>query len=324
VKALRAGSMELRSNEQRLPPPWISPAAGSPDRRLPKVIYTSRRRAPTLWTPTQTATELWLTPYDTATTTIATGVSQIRDKKLGLERVFDQATGGAQPTMGNPLNGKNGLTFNGSQWLTSSSSAATWNFLHTAAGAGATIVAVWRAGNTADPNALYGLLGNNAGASANHGFSVFFDDRAPVGRNLRAGALITRGVGSQDAAVNLSGDNAHPANTPVIITHIGDPSNATPANRSIITVNGGAEIKNNSLTNAPSSANASFLLDLGTLGNGASRLVGVIWEIVILPPGTSLATVQLVQGYLAGPVAGWNLQSLLPVGHPYKSAAPTG
>jgi hypothetical protein len=43
VKALRAGSMELRSNEQRLPPPWISSAAGSPDRRVQKVIHVSRR-----------------------------------------------------------------------------------------------------------------------------------------------------------------------------------------------------------------------------------------------------------------------------------------
>lgn len=276
---------------------------------------------PTLWTPSLATTELWLTPHDTATATIATGVSQIRDRKLGAGRVFDQATGGAQPGLGSPLNGKNGLTFNGSQWLTSSSSTI-WNFLHTAAGAGATIVAVWQAGNSADPNALHGLLGNNAAQSANHGFSLFFDDRLPSGRNLRAGALITRGVSGQFTALNLSADNAHPPNTPAIITHIGNPGNGTATNRSAITVNGGAEIKNNTDLNAASSANASHPLQLGAIGNNASPLVGVIWEIVVLPPSTSLATVQLVQGYLAGP-AGFNLQNLLPVGHPYKSAAPT-
>jgi hypothetical protein len=315
--------MESRNDGLRFPPPWITPAAGLPNREVQPVIIVPRRRGgTTLWTPTQTATEWWGAPYDTATTTIATGVSQLRDRK-GNGRNFNQATSGTQPTITpNALNGKAGLTFNGSQWLTSTSSAATWNFLHTAAGAGATIVAVWKAGNSSNPNAVYGLLGTNGAFSANTGFYLLYDDRVSPPRNDRALVLISRGTSGQVTAVNLTADNAHPSGTPVIISHIGNPGSAIAANRSIIRING-VSIQNNIDTFTAATGNASFQMQLGALGNNTLPLTGEIYEIVILPPGTNLATVQLVEGYLAGPVAGWNLQSILAADHPYKVNAPT-
>ncbi len=315
--------MESRNDGLRFPPPWITPAAGLSNREVQPVIIVPRRRVGTTpWTPTQTATEWWGAPYDTATTTIATGVSQLRDRK-GNGRNFDQATSGTQPTITpNALNGKAGLTFNGSQWLTSASSAATWNFLHTAAGAGATIVAVWKAGNSSNPNAVYGLLGTNAGVSANTGFYLIYDDRVSSSRNDRALVLISRGTSGQSTALNQTADNAHPGGTPVIISHIGNPGSAIAANRSIIRING-VSIQNNIETFAAATGNASFQMQLGALGNNTIPLTGEIYEIVILPPGTSLVTVQLVEGYLAGPVAGWNLQSILAADHPYKVNAPT-
>jgi hypothetical protein len=162
-------------------------------------------------------------------------------------------------------------------------------------------------------------MGNNAGASANHGFSLLFDDRASASRNERAIALATRG--GSDTTVNMTADLAHPPNTPVIITHIGDTGAAAAANRSILRING-VTIQNNTLTNAASSADATFALQLGTIGNNIIPLVGDLWELVILPFWTSLDTVQRVEGYLAGPVEGWNLQSILAAGHPFKSAPP--
>ena len=285
------------------------------------MIFVQRRRS-ILWTPTNTTTESWLAPYDSSTTTIVSGAfTEVRDRK-GNGRNFPSAAGSRPTITANALNGKASMSFNGSQWLTFSGAAAVWNMFHTAAGAGATVVAVWRAGTNSDPNAAYALLGNSAIAAANHGFGVIYDDRVGSSRNNAVVGQIVRGVSGQPTAQNVSANNTHPVNAPVIITHIGNPGNATAASRSILRVNGTA-IQNNTFTNAPSSTNASFPLQIGAAGNNASPLVGDIYEVVILPPGTVLATAERVEGYLAGPVAGWNLQGSLAAGHPYKFAAPT-
>jgi hypothetical protein len=164
-----------------------------------------------------------------------------------------------------------------------------------------------------------GLLGNTGGTTNSHGSCLIFDDRSSATRNERVVAVTSRGASGFATAVNVSADLAHPPNTPVVITHISNPG-AAPANRSIIRVNG-VSIQNNTDTNAASSANAPSALQLGTAGNNLFPLVGEIWEIVILP-GTSVSTAELVEGYLAGPTE-WNLQGSLTAGHPYKSAAPT-
>ena len=237
-----------------------------------------------LWTPTLLRPALWLDAADLSTISTATGVSEWRDKGPNGRNVA-QGTGGTQPTltpMG--LNGRNVLSFSGSQYLTSVSAASTWNFLHTTNGS--SVFAVWRAGNVSDPNALYGLLGTNAVASANHGFALFFDDRSSASRNERALAQTVRGVGGTGSAVNISADLAHPPNVPTLISNIGDPGNATAANRSFLRVNR-TLIQNNVDTLAASASNASFTLQIGALGNNVSPLVGYIAEIVIL---ASIAT----------------------------------
>jgi hypothetical protein len=128
-----------------------------------------------LWSPALLRTALWLDAADLSTISTATGVSQLRDKS-GNGRNFTQGTGGTQPTLTpNGLNGRNVLSCNGSQWLTSVSAAATWNFLHNSNGS--SVFAVWKAGNSGDPNAIYGLMGSNAAGSVNTGFYLLYDDR---------------------------------------------------------------------------------------------------------------------------------------------------
>lgn len=58
------------------------------------------------------------------------------------------------------------------------------------------------------------------------------------------------------------------------------------------------------------------------LGNGVYThpLIGALGEILVIPGALSDADLQLFEGYLAWR---WGFQSLLPVGHPYKNAAPT-
>jgi hypothetical protein len=289
------------------------------------VIWVNSGRfsaAPTLWTLAHTPTELLLLPDEEGTITATSGaVSQIRDFKNN-GRLFNGAAGSRPTITPNALNGKASLTFNGSQWLTFAGLASVFNMLHTAAGAGATVVAVWRAGNIADPNVLYGLLGNTGVLSANHGLSVFYDDRSGSARNNAMGGSIVRGVNGHPAAQNISANNAHPVNAPTIITHTSDPGNAVPSKKSILRVNG-VPFELNTFTNAPSTANATFPLQIGATGGNSFPLVGEIFMISILPPGTIQDTILRAEGYAAGPEAGWNLQSLLPTGHPYKFGAPT-
>ncbi len=276
---------------------------------------------PTPWTLANTPTELLLLPDEEGTITVISGaVTQIRDAK-GNGRVFDGAAGSRPTITPNALNGKASLTFSGSQWLTFAGLASVFNMLHTAAGAGSTVVAVWKAGANSNPNAFYGLLGNSAFGTLNHGFAMGFDDRLGI-KNEGAFAQVVRGVSNQAAVASASADNAHPANTPVIIVHTSNLAASLPADRSILRING-TEIKNNTLTNAASTANATFPLQIGAAGNNAFPLVGRVSMLSILPPGTTQDTILRAEGYAAGPDAGWDLQGLLPAGHPYKFAAPT-
>ncbi len=279
-----------------------------------------RRPDSVLWTLADTPTELLLLPNEASTITITSGaVSQIRDFKNN-GRVFDGAAGSRPTITPNALNGKASLTFSGSQWLTFAGLVQVFNFLHTAAGAGSTVVAVWRAGIVADPNAVYALLGNSALLTANHGAAIVYNDTS--GRNDVISAQIVRGASGFPTAQNLSGNGAHPANTATILVHTSNPAALLPADRSILRVNG-TEIKNNIATNTASTANATFPLQIGAAGNNAFPLVGEVSMLSILPPGTTQDTILRAEGYAAGPVAGWDLQDRLVAGHPYKSAAPT-
>ena len=69
---------------------------------------------------------LWLDPTDSSTYTVATGVSEWRDRS-GNGRNFSQSTGNNQPTL-STLNGKTALSFNGtSHRLTTSQTLLTGN-----------------------------------------------------------------------------------------------------------------------------------------------------------------------------------------------------
>jgi hypothetical protein len=257
---------------------------------------------------------LWLDAADLSTISVATGVSEWRDKN-GTGRHFTQGTGGTQPTFtANGLNGLPVLSFNGSQYLTSISTAATWNFLHNTNGS--SIFAVWKAGNIADPNAAYGLMGTNAATSANIGTYIAYDDRASAPRNNGVLAQISGGGSTSVSAA--SADNLMPANTPVILSHIADPNNGTPANRSFVRVNKTLSQINTQST-APSASNASFALQIGALGNNVLPLVGYIAEIVVLSSIANNTVRQQIEGYLAWK---WGLTANLIDNHPFKNQPP--
>jgi hypothetical protein len=274
----------------------------------------------TVWNPSMISTALWLDAADASTVTESSGlISQVNDKS-GNGRNFT-ASGAERPTYSaNTLNSKAVFTFTGTQFLTSANAASTWNFLHNSTGS--SIFAVFKAGNVSAPNAAYLLLGTSGGTTSNIGLNMFYDDRSVFNRQNTAGVLISRGVPGSIVANNVFPNNTVLANTSTILSHRGDPGNGTASLRSIGNVNGGANIGNNTSTDALTTSNATFTLQIGASGNGASGLpfVGYISEVVVAAGVASTDTRQRIEGYLAHK---WALTANLPSDHPYKTVEPT-
>ena len=269
-----------------------------------------------LWTPALLRPALWLDAADLSTISTGTGVSELRDKS-GNGRHVTQGTGGTQPTLTpSGLNGRNVLSFNGSQYLTSPAAVSTWNFLHNTNGS--SVFAVWKSGNISDPNAAYSLLGTSAVATVNIGYALITDDRVASSRNEKVIAQIVRGASGTETMGNVSADLAHPPNTPVILSHIADPNNGTAANRSFLRANKTLTQANLS-TLAPSASNASFALQIGACGNNVLPLTGYIAEIVVLASVASTKVRQQIEGYLAWK---WGLRDSLTAGHPFGNRPP--
>lgn len=206
------------------------------------------------------------------------------------------------------------ISFSGSQWLTSRV-RNDWKFLHDTTGS--TVFAVWQPGIVADPNAAYPLVSNSSGSSSNIGASLWFDDRVSLSRNNTVMANIGNGLGLAQNVVSNS--TVHAANVATLISHVGDPGNATPKNRSTFRVNGGGALDANESTGTPSSANPSSVLVIAAFPGGTDTLVGYIAELVIFDTILSDADRQKMDGYLAHK---WGLAGNLPSDHPYKSAPP--
>jgi hypothetical protein len=125
------------------------------------------------------------------------------------------------------------------------------------------------------------FINNNGGSSANIGHSFFYDDRSSIPRNDCVVHQITR-TSALVTSLNVSADNFYTPQQFNLLRNIADPNNGTAANRSKISVNGGADVQNNAATNAPSTANATNNLTMGKNSAAASGfLKGDISEIFI-------------------------------------------
>lgn len=231
------------------------------------------------FTPDALSPALWLDASDTSTITESGGAVSQWDNKGSLGN-FTQATGALQPTTGaTTLNGLNVVSFD-EAYLTSADTASAYKFLHD--GTKYIVAAAWKPGNTANPQGIYPLAGNNSSSSGQVGFSLNYDDNPVSSRNnvLQHGVFF--GSSGNFNVLNNSANNSIAANTFSVTTLLADPDNATAANRSEMFVNTGSAVKNNSATNSVSSSDPSFALDIGASGDGDFRLEGAIAEIVIV------------------------------------------
>ena len=214
------------------------------------------------------------------------------------------------------LNGLPVIEFDGTDDYLAASTAADWTFLHDSTGS--SLFVVLKAGTSANPNAAYAALGTHSGTTTDVGINLLYDDRSSLSRNDRMVSLVNNGSGSF-FVLNVSSDDAFDANTYGLVSVVSDPANTTLADRSSIYVNGGTAITNNSTSGSLSTSNPTYALHVGSQGNGNSKLLGGIAEVVICDAVLTSTDREKLEGYLAHK---WGLTANLPVSHPYKSSAP--
>ena len=272
-----------------------------------------------LWTPYQITTALWLDAADASTiSTSGSEVTQINDKS-GNARNFTGSSGSRPSTGLSMLNGLNILDFD-ADYLTSASAASTWTFMHNTTGS--SVFSVIKAGNTSDPNAIFVIYGTNGATSARVGTSLFFDDRVSTSRNNTIFHSVSAGSQPDNFQVvvqNVTANNSFLPNTFNMVTVLADPGNTTAANRSILKINAGSDIKNNVDTATVGTSNPAFTLQMGANGNNTSSFTGAFAEFIVISGVMSAANRERIEGYLAHK---WGLTANLPSDHPYKSAAP--
>jgi hypothetical protein len=266
------------------------------------------------WTPASMTTALWLDAADSATLTLSgSAVTQWNDKS-GNGRNVAQGTAGVQPFVtAGALAGRQVVEFAG-DYLTSSSAASTWAFLHNSFRS--SVTAVVKFGTGSNPATFYGLVGTSATSSSAVGTSIYYSDES--GNNDAMVDNVSRGVGGAFAVTATNGNSLTP-NTALLVTVENDPVIETAASRARLTVNGTAQTQTNAVTNGASSANPTYALQVGATGNNVGPLTGYIAELVITSGSISPENKQRLEGYLAHK---WALTANLPATHPYKVYAP--
>jgi hypothetical protein len=271
------------------------------------------------WTPALISTALWLDAADATTITESGGAVSAMADKSGNARNFSQATGSLQPTTGaSTQNGLNVLDF-AADYLTSTDPVGEWTFMHD--GTKHSAFCVIAVGDSSNPNAFYGIAGNNRSSTANPGWSLYYDDRLTQTRNDRLLANVTNGAAGLASSSNLTADDFAPAQTFTLVGVEADPSNVTASLRSVLRANGGAIVAQNNVdTTSPVATAPNYAVQIGAVGDGVGALVGKIAEVIFVEGEISTATRQRMEGYLAHK---WGLEGDLPSGHPYKNSPPT-
>jgi hypothetical protein len=242
--------------------------------------------------------ESWWDAADAASVTLDAGrVSQLADKSGKNRHAANTTSGSTQPSyVTGARNGLNVARFAAAsnQRLTVASSTAAYNFLHNGTDSYFAAVSVY--GTSSNPNNLYPLFGNNGATSANVGCLYAFDDRSPTRSNAFI-AFISKGVSGQ-APVDIILNDIVTPQAVTVQEAVFDADNATALNRFTLRLNGGAELTANTLTATPTTANATFNLQLGDLGGNVLGLEGDICELLMFSQIPTDAARDLIRRYL--------------------------
>lgn len=186
-------------------------------------------------------------------------------------------------TAGGILLNAGGMDYDGTKAL-SHGSAGYFNFLH-GSSAGYTDVQnttyfVAKFGTSSNPNAAYGLFGNSGASAGNIGWTFFFDDRAAVPVNNGCRLLISKG--SAGFIIDFNNANIITPNTLFLGCLEVDLSQSTQNNKVKFYIN--KVLQSTTVTTfntGVSTSNATYVAQLGSVGNNASIFIGTIKDYVV-------------------------------------------
>lgn len=232
---------------------------------------------------------LWLDAADTSTISLnGSGVSQWNDKSVNAF-AFTQGTLANMPQSGTQtINGKNVLDFDGSNdFLTCTAAASTFNYLHNSTG-----YTGFFAGQYQTPTVVNVYYDTDLGNLSNIGVVLYDDGAGLLGHDVARGVSGAVNATSRGVAGSTVSNGAD-----FYVSLVINNTTATAADRVKIRINGGAESKTNTVTNAASASNATNPLRLGTDGNVYSNLY--YGEIIFYSGQLSDSDVASVNAYLS-------------------------
>ena len=239
------------------------------------------------WTPRQLPDlGLWLDASDAATVTVATGVSVWADKS-GNGRNAAQAVGGKQPAYSSTINGKNVVTFQGTDDTMQIGANAVFN------ATSQTIIIVSRQAAAANESLWYKADSNSA---------------VGVIIRYRSGTTFWHYQKNDASATTLGYAANTNTNANVYATVLEPAAQAGYVN--------GSQVASATLTTAYDNNSGPWL---GSRRDIGEYLNGDVAEIIFYDRALTTAERQKIEGYLAWK---WGLQSQLPYDHPYAKSFP--
>lgn len=169
-----------------------------------------------------------------------------------------------------------GLQGAGTTYLTVVNSKTYFDFLHD--GTLNSFIHVAQFGTSSNPNISSGIMGTNAGTGANRGMFYAYDDRSSVSRNNAFSIAFSR-LGAFVASI-LENNAMLPNKTTMSFVNV-DLNNATLANRIMGYIDNGAVIATNTQNAIAQTGDATFDLQIGTLGNNVAPFHGFYYELVL-------------------------------------------
>jgi hypothetical protein len=240
-----------------------------------------------LWTPEILGLALWFDASDISTISVATGVSEWRDKSRNARHV-SQATGANQPayTVGG-LNGLNVLTFDGTNDFMSNTAYSFPTVYSIYAVGRSSATSYSRLLNVGGSTDLRGFLGTG---SSNSNYATFF------GNGTNWNDILSNTPNQSIASTSILGvvkDNAVAGATPY--------------------VNGIAQNTKNGTT----TTGTGFIF--GKAATPEQYWNGIIAEVIIQSSLSTNLQRLAIEGYLAHK---WGLQRNLPASHPFANRPP--
>ena len=193
--------------------------------------------------------------------------------------------------------GKPAIRFDGSNDFFSAGVAGDFNSLHNG---NAAVFAVLTIGLSANPAALYLIVGTSSISFTQIGAQIFYDDRSGINENAYR-ITVQRGVAFTSAGA-ITHTNAIQPQQQFLLSQIIDIANPVADNRLEGFINSGVRLAGNVETDTGSASNSTSALHIGGIG-GTYQYAGYMQELIIYPSDLT-AQRELVEGNI---VWGWSV-----------------